>query len=248
MSITVYYYCSGDEINSIGKTIEVESVKIDTSEDALLTQILAEEKQERLVLESSIKYSKRGSISTKLKELDNIFDNDFTCLKGFITANRNMDSAEIANDANEVWDVMGLYNRQLQNLSFEGQFTNANILFSKFEEPAMKAKLDKLVGVSDCLAKAKASLKNAELCYEELNAQESQIEEVIAPSSQKNVLRNIINEKLLPHLYNWDSVQPEKYGDMLNAIERRIEEVNAKARARKTRNANDDNESDATED
>ncbi|PXY02717.1 hypothetical protein DF185_01080 [Marinifilum breve] len=248
MSTSIYFYCNGDEVNSIGKTIETESEKIDTSEDPIFTQIIAEEKQERSVLENSIKYNKRGSVSKELKELDDIFDNDFTCLKGFIIANRNMTSEEIANDANEIWDLMGKYNRQLHNLSLEGQFTNANILFSKLEEPVMKAKIDKMIGVSDCLVKAKASLNNAELCYEELNAQESQIEEVIAPSSQKNILRNIINEKLLPHLNNWNMVQPDKYGALLDAIERRIEEVNAKARARKTRNANDGIEDETTED
>ncbi|WP_321298209.1 DUF6261 family protein [Marinifilum fragile] len=248
MSTTIYYYCSGDEINSIGKTIETEGAKIDTSDDALLTQILAEEKKERLVLENSIKYSKRGSISAKLKELDDIFDHDFTCMKGFITANRNMGNEEIATNANEIWDLMGKYNRQLHTLSFEGQFTNANILFSKFEEPEMKAKLEKLVGVNDCIVKAKASLKNAETCYEELNAQESQMVDVIAPSSQKNILRNIINEKLLPHLNNWNMVQPDKYGALLDAIERRIEDVNAKARARKTRNAKESDEDTTNED
>ncbi|WP_321516331.1 hypothetical protein [Marinifilum fragile] len=248
MSTTIYFYCNGDEVNSIGKTIETESVKIDTSEDPILTQIIAEEKQERSVLENSIKYNKRGSVSKELKELDDIFDHDFTCMKGFIIANRNMGNEEIANDANEIWDLMGKYNRQLHTLSFEGQFTNANILFSKLEEPVMKAKLEKLVGVNDCFVKAKASLKNVELCYEELNAQESQMVDVIAPSSQKNILRNIINEKLLPHLNNWNMVQPDKYGALLDAIERRIEEVNAKARARKTRNANGGIEDETTED
>jgi predicted DNA binding CopG/RHH family protein len=248
MSTTIYYYCSGDEINSIGKTIEAENAKIDTSEDALLTQIIAEVKQERLVLENSIKYSKRGSINIRLKELDDIFDHDFACMKGFITANKNMDNEEIAASANEIWDLMGKYNHQLHKLSFEGQFTNANILFSKLEEPVMKAKLRKLVGVNDCFVKAKASLKDAELCYEELNAKESQIQDVIAPSSQKNILRNIINEKLLPHLNNWNMVQPDKYDVLLDAIKRRIEEVNAKARARKTRNANDGIEDETTED
>ncbi|WP_421919195.1 DUF6261 family protein [Marinifilum sp.] len=248
MTKTVYYYCSGDEINSIGKTIEIESEKVDTSDDALLTQILEESRNERAVLETSIKYSKRGTVSNKLKELDDIFDHDFTCMKGFITANKNMDNEEIVNDAIEIWDLMGKYNRQLQALSLESQFTNANVLFSKLEEPAMKTKLEKLVGVNDCFEKAKASLKNAETCYEELNAQESKIQDVIAPSIQKSILRNIINEKLLPHLNNWNSVQPDKYGDLLDAIERRIEEVNSKARSRKTRNANGGSEDDATED
>jgi len=247
MPTTIYYYCSGDEINSIGKTIETESEKIDTSEDALLTQILAEEKKERLVLETSIKYSKRGSVSKELKDLDDIFDHDFTCMKGFITANRNMDNEEIVTIANEIWNLLGKYNHQLHTLSFESQFTNANVLFSKLEEPLMKSKLEKLVGVSDCFQKAKTSLKNAETCYEELNAQESQIQDVIAPSSQKNVLRNIINEKLIPHLNNWNALQPDKYGAFLDAIERRIEEVNAKARARKTRNTNEETEVNANE-
>jgi hypothetical protein len=248
MNTTIYYYCSGDEINSIGKTIETESAKTDTSDDPLFTQIVAEVKQERLVLENSIKYSKRGSISARLKELDDVFDNDFTCMKGFITANKNMNSEEISAVANEIWDLMGKYNHQLHTLSFEGQFTNANILFSKLEEPVMKAKLEKLVGVNDCFEKAKASLKNAELCYEELNAQEAQIQDVIAPSSQKNILRNVINEKLLPHLNNWNMVQPDKYSALLDAIVRRIEDVNAKARARKTRNTKESEEEIITED
>ncbi len=247
MSTTVYYYCSGDEINSIGKTIETESEKVDASEDALLVQILGKSKKERLVLETSIKYSKRGSVSKELKDLDNIFDHDFTCMKGFITANRNMDDAEIVNDANDIWNELGKYNHQLHTLSFESQFTKANVLFSKLEEPAMMAKLEKLIGVVDCFQKAKISLTNAETCYEKLNAQESQIQDMIAPSSQKNVLRTIINEKLLPHLNNWNAVQPDKYGALLDAIERRIEEVNSKARARKTRNANESIEDVATE-
>ena len=247
MSKTIYYYCNSEEVNMVGETIEVESEKIDTSTDPILENILQEEKECRGDLHATISYNKRGLVSKELKLLDNIFDNDFVCLKGFIAANKNMSDEQVAKDANDVWNLFGKYNLQLHSLSFERQFTLGNILFAKLEESEMKAKLDRLVGVSDCLTKAKTSLQNAEKCYQDLNAKEAQVKEMLSPSNQKNILRTIINEKLLPHLNNWNAVEPEKYGEFLDVINRRIEEVNSKARARKTRNANEEVEEDATQ-
>lgn len=247
MSTFIYYYCSAEEIDSIGKTLEAEGVKINTEGDILLESLLPEVSKERLILENSIKFNKRGSVGKKLRLLDNVFDDDYTCFKGFVSANRNMSNEDAAEIANEIWDLIGKYNHQLHILSYESQFTNANLLFSKLSEPEMLEKMEMLPGVLYSFDRAKVSLKFAETCYEELNSQESKIEDVIAPTSQKNVLRSLINDKLLPHLYNWQMVQPEKYGAFLNAIERRIEEVNSKARARKTRNTKESIEDDAAE-
>jgi hypothetical protein len=234
-------------MDSICKTIEAEGKKVNTTGDILLESILSEVSRDRLILEGSIKFNKRGSTGKILKAYDQIFDDDYTCLKGFILANRNMSDVNVAKTANEVWDLFVKYNIRLHKLSFESQFTNANILFAKLQESEMHAKIMELVGVNDCLQKAKTSLKNAEACYEELNSKESKIDDVIPPSSQKNILRSLINDKLLPHLYNWDEVQPEKYCAFLDAIERRIEEVNTKARARKTRNTKENIKDDAAE-
>eukprot|EP01029_Cantina_marsupialis_P030798 TRINITY_DN846_c1_g2_i4.p1 TRINITY_DN846_c1_g2~~TRINITY_DN846_c1_g2_i4.p1 ORF type:complete len:252 (+),score=6.97 TRINITY_DN846_c1_g2_i4:368-1123(+) len=242
MTEKVYYYCNSDEINMITDTVVVEIAKVDITEDLILTNINNQLKTDHQELIESLLATRGGIVSKELKNLDADFDRDFICFKNFVASNKNMNDGQVVSDANYIWDLIGKFDYQLHKQSYETQFTQAHLLFDKLEEEDAKARIDNLIGVPDRILAMKASLEKAENCYRELNADGGHLKDMLAPSSQKNILRNLINDKLLPHLNNMVEIQGDKYGALLSAINNRIEDVNAKARSRKTRHANAESE------
>ena len=63
---------------------------------------------------------------------------------------------------------------------------------------------------------------------------------MITPSIQKNTVRKIINENLIPHLENSSIVFPKVYEETFNNICEEIDNLNIKVRRRKTLKLDED--------
>ncbi len=64
----------------------------------------------------------------------------------------------------------------------------------------------------------------------------------IAPSVQREVVRDIMNKELLPYMEVMSKAKPELFAEPFGLISEFVTSINSKVRARTTRNENQNNE------
>lgn len=236
MAESVFYYCDSKEINTIASVATSELEKGDWSADFILSMILNELKQENELLSQSIAHVHGDILAENVRKEDKIADDDFKCLKQFVKANMYMPDEEIAKCAEDVYELIKSHNLQLNKLNYEMQISMSKALLQNLNNETFKPKVDKLLSVSDRVVKFEASTNALTDAFKKLSENNANKVDYIAPSIQKNKVREIINEKLIPHLEGAAAALPEKYAASFKIICERIEETNSKVRARKTRN------------
>jgi hypothetical protein len=247
MTINVYYYCDSNEINTLATNIGHQLAKADWTADTILSHLIAQLDKENTALSTSIQFARGGQGSKALKAEDAIVDKHFVCLKQFVSANMYLSDESIANNATAVWKIISSRNLNLHKLSYERQLALTHALISNLEDVKVKPWVDSLIGVSDRLTELKTSTTSFETSFRNMKEELAGIEDTIAPSTQKNTVRDIINNHLLPYLNNAAQAMPEKYEEINKVIIEHIDGINTKARARKTRNTTQEPEPSATE-
>jgi hypothetical protein len=236
MPENVYYSCDSKEINTIASVATSELEKGDWSADFILSMLLNELKKENELLSQSIAYVHGDILAENLRKEDKIADDDFMCLKQFVKANMYMPDAEIAKCAEEVYELIKSHNIQLNKLNHEMQISMSWALLQNLGNTTFKPKVDKLLSVPDRVVKFEESTTALSNALKKLSESNANKVEYIAPSIQKNKVRDIINQKLIPHLNSASAALPEKYAASFKIICECIEETNKKVRSRKTRN------------
>jgi hypothetical protein len=234
MTITYYHYCDSNEISTGTSIILGELEKKDWSADQILSHIIGLLKAENEDLTHSIKHTLGNVLAENVRVEDEIADNDFVCCKQFVKANTYLPDAKKAKDALDVWELFKSHNLNLHKQSYEKQLTLSKSLLGNLDSDKFMSKIDHLIGVSARLEKFKKSTYALDLAYSEMMEANAGKEDVMAPSSLKNVVRKIVNESLLPHLENAAKAMPESYQEILGVISETIEAVNLKAHTRKT--------------
>jgi hypothetical protein len=247
MTVNVYYYCDSNEINTLGTNIEHQLGLSDWTADTILSHLIAQLKKENKALSVSIQFARGGQGSKALQTEDAIVDKHFVCLKQFVSANMYLSDESIVENATAVWKIISSHNLNLHKLSYERQLALTHALISNLEDKKIKPWVDSMIGVSDRVAELKASTTSFETHFRNMKEELAGMEETIAPSTQKNTIRDLINNHLLPYLNNASQVMPEKYEEINKVIIEHIDGINTKARARKTRNTNQEPEPSATE-
>jgi len=247
MSKNVYYYCDSNEINTLATNIEHQLSKADWTADAILSHLIAKLKEENKALSASIQFARGTQSSKALQAEDAVVDKHFICLKQFVSANLYLSDDSIANNASAVWKIIDSHNLNLHKLGYERQLALTHALIHNLEDEKVKPLVESLIGVSDRVTDLKASTASFESRFRNIKEELANIEETIAPSIQKNEVRNLINQHLLPYLNNAVQVMPEKYQEINRVIREHIEGINTKARARKTRKANEEPKASAVE-
>ncbi len=247
MTTSVYYYCDSNEINTLATNIEHQLTKTDWTADTILSHLITKLNKENTTMSTSIQFARGGQGSKALQAEDAIVDKHFVCLKQFVSANMYLSDESIAENATAVWKIISSHNLNLHKLSYERQLALTHALISNLEDVKVKPWVDSLIGVSDRLSELKISTASFETHFRNMKEELAGMEDSIAPSTQKNTIRDLINKHLLPYLNNAAQVMPEKYAEINKVIIEHIDGINTKARARKTRNTNQEAEPSTTE-
>jgi hypothetical protein len=239
MSEKILYICATGEVSTLSTNIELALANGDWSDDVTLTKIFNQLKEENEVFRATLAASKSGEHTIILKDLDEIADRTFLSVKYMLWANTFNVELEEAEDARFLYHkVFAQHNINLHRQSYENQMAFSAGLADHMKDPKLKAKMDSLTGVSKRFLKFEEAAVNFRTKFNEFKKEEAKIKDMISPSSQKAVLRNLINNQLLVYLNGVVIGMPEKYGEILREIEKHIESANTKARARKTLSEN----------
>jgi hypothetical protein len=231
-------YGDSKEVNSIALNALHEIEKKDWIIDAFIPVIAANLKQQNDALSLSIGTVRSSDFTHRLAEKDDIFDKDFVCFKQFVLANTYSQDKPVADDANWIWKIIEAHDINLHHTGYEKQISSSESLFAELEKVPVKARVANLVGVANCLLKVKTSAEALKALYRESKEDEAAKAQLIPPSIQRNAVRNIINNDLLPYLEIAAKTKPEVYKATADVIFAYVEVINIKVKARKTRSEN----------
>jgi hypothetical protein len=239
MEKSVLSICNSNEIDTLASGLLTEAGKLDLASDLIITNVINELKVETDELKAGIEHTRGDVLRENLKKENLIADDDFVCYKQFVKANTFRSEADKAQDAMDLWELTVSHDLFLHKKSMEKQISLSNSLLANLESDKFKTKIDGLFGVAESIAKFKTSTASLEKSYQKVNETNASEVEVIAPSIQKNTVCKIINENLLPYLETSSKAIPEPYEKLFKKACEMIENINSKARARKTRNQKD---------
>ncbi|TAJ13235.1 hypothetical protein DMA11_09315 [Marinilabiliaceae bacterium JC017] len=238
MPSLILSYCDANEISSISANTLFELQKKEWTADVLIPGIINILVKENAALSNAIGDIRSNKYTAQLMELDNQFNKSFICLKHFVSANTWVPDEGIVQSAEHVWKIIEAHGVNLHRLGYEKQIVLADSLLRDFEKEEIKSLLNPLVGVPACVTQLKVSVNELRNLYREAKENEASKEERIAPSTQKNVVKEIINNDLLPYLEVMSKVNPEEYRETTLVIKEYIDSINTKARMRKSRTNN----------
>eukprot|EP01029_Cantina_marsupialis_P001299 TRINITY_DN1107_c0_g5_i1.p1 TRINITY_DN1107_c0_g5~~TRINITY_DN1107_c0_g5_i1.p1 ORF type:complete len:252 (-),score=6.15 TRINITY_DN1107_c0_g5_i1:197-952(-) len=234
MAEAIYHYCDSNEVNTTARKANAELAKGDWSADVILSKIIADLQHENDILSESIRVTHGNTLIANVRAEDKIADGDFICLKQFVKANTYLSNPEIATNAMEVWDLISSHSLNLHKQNYNRQISLSNALIANLNNLKFKPKVDSLLSVAERVVKFASSTAALEKAHEKLIEANVEEGEVIAPSTQKNEVRKIINDKLMPYLEGAADALPDTYGEAFRVISESIENTNLTARSRKT--------------
>lgn len=236
MAILILSYCDANEISSIAGNTLFELRKKEWTADVLIPGIISSLETENRMLLNSIGDIRSNKYTAQLMEVDSRFNRSFVCLKHFVSANTWMPYEDIVQTAEGIWKIIEAHDVNLHRLGYEKQIVLTDSLLENFEKEEVKEQLLSLVGVSDCVNQIKSTIIELKTLYREAKESDASKEVRIAPSVQKNTVKEIINNELLPYLEVMTKVNPEEYKETTLVIKEYIESINTKARMRRNRN------------
>ncbi|MUP36244.1 DUF6261 family protein [Labilibaculum euxinus] len=247
MNQKIFHYCNTSEISTVATNLLIAFSKGDWSADMALSSILANLGTENVIFTKSIRFSKSGTQPKILHEKDEIADQLFICTKQFIWANTYAPEKDIAEKAQRIWSIFDSNNLNLHRQSYESQMALTKSLIENINHPDVRPSLEMLAGVPHRFDAFTAASEDFRSTFVEFQQSVAGLEKVTPASTQKNVIRKIINEQLTAYLDSMAVALPEKYAAINSVIAQHIESINTKARARKTRNTTAEPELNITE-
>lgn len=223
------------QLNSMAESILFETGKTDWSADVYLSNIIEKIKTNQATLLNSIGQVRSSDFTEQLSQCDATFDKDFICFKNFVAANKYLRDDVKSEAAKKIWTIIASNDLRLYRLSYEEQTSSANSLFAELDKAENKGLLNLLIGVNEALSLVKESNDKLIDTYRQ-SKNAAKHEEDVSASLQSKLIRQIINEELLPYLNVMSKVNPDTYSNLHDTIRGYIEDVNIKARIRTTRN------------
>lgn len=235
MTTQILSRCDAKEVNSIASNILFNLAKKDWSTNNFLTGIITRVESRNIDLSGSIGEVRSNRNTEILAEADRIFDQDMTCLKYFIEANKYQRIETTAKNAETIWKIIDAHDPNLHRLGYEKQIVLADSLLIDFDKENVKPVLATLAGVPETVGNLKLSLANLKALYRESKEYDAANANLIAPSIQKNHISDIINKELIPYLDVMSKVEPDVYKESYMVILEYIESINTKVKARISR-------------
>jgi len=230
--------CKAKEVQNIAQNILLEIKKRDLASDTFITILSQRIEEENELLTKTLRQIGSSDFTEEMAAKDAIFDRDFICLEQFVEANLYMRNKELAANARKVWNVFTANDLKLYIQSYESQILSFNSLMKQLDSDEIKPLIKSLVGVSDCLDLVKSSAKEVAETYSRMQRISDEQMELIAPLAQQKIIREIINNDLLPYLKVMANVNKEVYGDIKKVVVSYIEDLNQKINSRTTYSKN----------
>jgi len=234
--VRIHYSCDSAEVSNTTSAIRTKFAERDWSADLILSKILADIEVEHPILEQAIEGVHGNTLKANVRTEDEIAGKDYLCLKNFVKANLYAPETEIEGAAKEVWKLFVSHNLKLDKQNYARQIELSNSLTSNLKNSTFKPMVDLLTGVPERVEKFTASTASLESAYKQLATIKSEELDLPAPSAQKDKLRILINDKLMPYMEGATDALPETYEATYKAICESIEINNEKARTRKSLN------------
>jgi len=226
--------CKAKEVQNIAQNILLEIKKRDLASDTFITILSQRIEEENELLTKTLGQIGSSDFTVEMAAKDAVFDRDFICLEQFVEANLYMRDKEIAANARKVWNVFAANDLKLYIQSYESQISSFNSLIKELDSDEIKPLLKSLVGVSDCLDLVKLSAKEVAETYMRMHRISDEQMESIAPLAQQKIIREIINNDLLPYLNVMANVNKEVYGDIKQVVDAYVGDLNQKINSRTT--------------
>lgn len=232
--VRVHYSCDSAEVSNTTGAIRSKFAEEDWSADIILSKILADIAVEHPILAQAIEEVHGNTLKVNVRAEDEKAGKDYICLKNFIKANLSVPEANIREAAVEVWKLLVSHNPQLDQQNYARQIELSNSFITNLKSPTFKPLVDLLIGVPERVENFTRSTASLEEAYKTLATTKSEKLDLPSPSTQKNKIRNIINNRLMTYLEGAVDALPEKYKATYKAICKSIEINNEKARARQS--------------
>ena len=240
MTTLIQSRCDAKEVNSIASNILFNLTKKDWSTNNFLTGIITRVESRNINLSGSIGEVKSNRNTEILADADRIFDQDMMCLKNFIVANKYLRDETKVKNAETIWKILDAHDANLYRLGYEKQIVLADSLLIDFDKEDVKPIIATLTGVPEAVGNVKFSLANLKALYRESKEYDASKADIVAPSIQKNGIRDIINQELIPYLDVMSKVEPDVYKESYMVILEYIESINTKVKARISRSNKQD--------
>lgn len=235
--------CTGGEAHDASVNTRSVLSKIDFSADTILTKMISDLQAKESSLLNSIGIEKKSEHTAETSKFDSIFDSRLICFKMFTEANMNFDNPNIVANANKIWSKIEAHNPFLYKLSYEGQMTNALSLFTELDKEEYQVIMADLHGVKVSYELTKQAYTSLQESYQKGQEVKALKKKIIPSSVLKKDVTEIINDKLIPYLGLLAENQPETYENIFFKTTHYIDLVNQKIRTRRSRNENQDDDS-----
>lgn len=242
MPLVILSRADTNEIGSLALNTLSELGKTDRSSDLYYTGIVGNLTKDANILQDVVGLIRKKDFTEQLIAADDEFDRIFNCAKLFIQASTMVLDNAVAQKAEKIWLQFDAHNINLNRLSYEQQIFLTNSLLEELAKPDNKAIIDELAGVSpqiDLLGVHNLKLSNLFQQSKEIEAAKANL---IAPSTQRNVVRDIMNKELLPYLEVMSKANPDLYAESFALITELVNSINSKVRTRISRNENQNQE------
>lgn len=242
MPLVILSRADTNEVGSLALNTLSELEKTDRSSDLYYTGIVGNLTKNANILKDVVGLIRKKDFTEQLIAADNKFDKIFTCTKQFIHANTMVLDKTVAQKAEKIWLLFDAHNINLNRLGYEQQIFLTNSLLKELAKPENKVMIDELVGVSTQVDLLEIhNLKLSNLFHQNKEAEAAKAN-LIAPSTQRNVVRDIMNKDLLPYLEIMSKAKPDLYAESFAIITELVNSINSKVRARISRNDNQNQE------
>lgn len=238
MNLHVLSHADTNEIGSIANNTLKQLAKTDWSADLYLKTIFDRLKSETEVLTAAIGMVRRSDFTQQLLAQDALFDQAFIGTKQFVYANTYSLDKAVAEKAQKIWAIFEAHDLNLYRLGYDQQIFVTHSLLNELDKPKNKKLVESLDGVSTYITQLKTQNKALETLFQKSKIEEAAKIASIAPSTQKNLIREILNIDLFPYIEVMSKANPKVYADSFNVVSEYVESINIKVRARKTRSEN----------
>jgi hypothetical protein len=194
------------------------------------------------VLKDVVGFIRKSDFTNLLIEKDDVFDRVFRCLKQFVLASTLVLDDAMARKAYKIWSLFEAHDINLNRLGYEQQLFLTDSLLKELAKADNKAITSELVGVSDQLAVLEVHHRELTDLFQQSKEAEAAKSSFIAPSVQREIVRDIMNKELLPYMEVMSKAKPELFAEPFGLISEFVMSINSKVRARITRIENQNQE------
>lgn len=233
------------DINMVGGaavSVKGELAKKDWTPDPYFSSVVTKFSTGTTVLVDVVGFIRKNDYTSRLAEIDDLFDKAYRCVKQFVLASTMILDDTTSQKAYKIWEQFESHDINLSNLGYEQQLFLTDSLLKELEKPENKAIISELFGVADQLAVLKVHHKALGDIFQQSKEAEAAKANFVAPSKQSDVVRDILNKELLPYMEVMSKANPDLFAGSFGLITEFVNSVNAKVRARITRGENQNQE------